>query len=149
VAAATNFRDKTKQAIQKTTMKLIRTQVIEKLTLLVSSLFVSAALLGIFSGCATAMKAEDALTASGFRARPAATVEQQEQLKSLPARKVSSVQKDGKKYFVYPDAARNIIYIGQSAEYQRYQKIRAKWKLPEEQLNPAEQMQFQWSPDGL
>ena len=130
-------------------MNSIRNQVIEKLTLLVSSFCVAAALLGILSGCATAMKAEDGLTAAGFKARAAVTVEQQAQLKSLPARKVSSVQKDGKKYFVYPDAARNIIYLGESAEYERYQKIRAKWNLGEDQLNPAEQMQLQWSVDGL
>ena len=130
-------------------MKLIRTRVIEQLTLIISSLCVAAALLGIVSGCATTMQTEDALTASGFRARAAVTVEQQAQLKSLPARKVSSVQKDGKKYYVYPDAARNVVYIGQSAEYERYQKIRAKWNLAEDQLNPAEQMQLEWSLDGL
>lgn len=130
-------------------MKLIRPQVIEKLTLIVSSLSVAVALLGIVSGCATTMQVEDALTAAGFRARPAVTVEQQAQLKALPARKVSSVQKDGKKYYVYPDASRNIVYLGQSAEYERYQKIRAKWNLAEEQHNPAEQMQLEWSLDGL
>src|SRR5688572_247404 len=92
-------------------------------TTLIAVVF-SAALFGIVSGCATMVQTEDLLTGAGFKARPAITAEQQAQLKSLPARKVSSVQKDGKTYFVYPDAARNVVYIGQNAEYQRYKQLR-------------------------
>ena len=130
-------------------MKSILTQVIERWTSRVSSICVTAALFGIVSGCATTVQTEDLLTGAGFKARPATTAEQQAQLKSLPARKVSSVQKDGKTYFVYPDAARNVIYIGQNAEYQRYKQLRAQWDMAEEQHNQAEQQQLQWTVDGI
>jgi hypothetical protein len=45
---------------------------------------------------------------------------------------------DGKVYFVYPDVAQNVLYVGQNAQYQRYQQLREQNQLGQEQLNAAE-----------
>ena len=99
----------------------------------------TAALLALVSGCATTKQTEDLLSAAGFKAQPATTQAQQAHLKSLPAHKVSSVQKGGKQYFVYPDVAHNVLYVGQEAQYQEYRKLRQQ---EEEQVHPADQTEF-------
>jgi hypothetical protein len=107
--------------------------------------FYAAVLLTLVSGCATTKQTEDLLSAAGFKAQPATTPEQQAHLKALPAHKVTSVQKDGKQFFVYPDVAHNVLYTGQSAQYQEYQKLLRQNQMAEEQVNPSEQMQMNWS----
>jgi len=103
--------------------------------------FLAAVLIALGSGCASTKQTEDLLTAAGFKARPATTTAQQAQLKSLPARKVSTVEKGGKKYYLYPDAAKNVIYVGDSAQYEQYQKLRKQQQWAEEESNPAVQLQ--------
>ena len=104
-----------------------------------------AALAAFVVGCTTTQQTENLLSSSGFKATPATTVQQQAHLKSLPAHKVSSVQRDGKQYFVYPDVARNVLYVGQSAQYEQYKKLRAQQKLAEEQPSPYEEREIQTS----
>ena len=99
-------------------------------------------LLALISGCATTKQTEDLLSAAGFKAQPATTPEQQAHLKSLPAHKVTTVQKDGKQYFVYPDVAHNVLYTGQRAQYEEYKKLRQQQQMAEEQIQPAEQMEI-------
>ena len=118
-----------------------------KITLLACSIS-AAILLAFVSGCASTRQTEDLLTAAGFKAHPATTAQQQAQLKALPAHKVSTVQKDGKQYFVYPDAARNVYYVGQSAEYEQYKKLRAQQQLAEDQLSPIDQSQVNFMTSG-
>jgi hypothetical protein len=102
-----------------------------------------AALVAFVIGCTTTKQTENLLSAAGFKAQPAITAAQQAHLKSLPDHKVSSVKKDGKQYFVYPDVARNVLYIGQSAQYEQYKKLRAQQELADEQINPAEENEIQ------
>ncbi|HEX5219019.1 MAG TPA: hypothetical protein VFZ59_05580 [Verrucomicrobiae bacterium] len=121
-------------------MKITHSPVANTLSLLACSVL-AAAMIALGAGCASTKQTEDLLSAAGFKARHAATAEQQAQLKSLPARKVSTVEKGGKKYYVYPDAAKNIIYVGDSAQYAEYQKLRKEQQWAEEQANPAVQLQ--------
>lgn len=100
----------------------------------------AAVLLTFGPGCASTKQTEDLLTAAGFKTRPATTAAQQEHLKSLP-RKVSLLQKDGKNYYVFPDAARNVLYVGDNTQYEEYQKLRKQQAWAEEQVNPAAEMQ--------
>ena len=109
-------------------------------SLLTCSVFV-AALIAFLSGCASTKQTEALLTAAGFKTRSATTAAQQEHLRSLPAHKVSLLQKDGKKYYVYPDTAKNVLYVGESAQYDEYQKLRKQQAWAEEQANPAAEMQ--------
>ena len=129
-------------------MKTANQSKARSITLLACNIF-AATLIVLVAGCATTKQTEDLLSAAGFKPRPAATAKQEAQLKSLPAHTVSSVQKNGKTYFVYPDVARNVLYIGQPAEYEQYKKLREQQKWAEEQVNPAEQMQVDSWVDGF
>lgn len=78
-------------------------------------------------GCATPPPPppdEVQLTAAGFKVVVAKTALQREHLQSLPPGKVTELQRTGTHYFVYPDAARNQIYVGTPKEYQAYLRLR-------------------------
>jgi hypothetical protein len=83
----------------------------------------AAALLATLAGCATtpAERNEKLLTQSGFKAVAASTASQQQQMHTLPPAKISLVKRKGRTYYVYPDHARNILYVGNRAQYQAYQ----------------------------
>lgn len=67
---------------------------------------------------------ESQLMAAGFKVVVAKTALQREHLQSLPPGKVTELQRTGTHYFVYPDAARNQIYVGTPKEYQAYLRLR-------------------------
>jgi hypothetical protein len=81
------------------------------------------ALLAIVTGCKTTpiQRTERLLTQSGFKAVPARTAAQQQQINTLPPAKVSLVKRKGQTFYVYPDHARNILYVGNKPQYQAYQ----------------------------
>lgn len=106
-----------------------------------------ASLLALVVGCATTMRTEDLLSAAGFKIVPATTPELQARLKAIPPHKVTMVQRDGKAYFVYPDVTQNVLYVGQNAQYQRYQQLREQNQLAQEQLNAAE-LNAEWGAWG-
>ena len=83
-----------------------------------------AAVLASATGCSTTKQTENLLSAAGFKMVPAATPEQKAHLQRLPAGKVTTVQRNGTTYFVYPDAAKEMVYVGQQPQYQEYQKLR-------------------------
>ncbi len=123
-------------------MQPTRTVIGKKWTNLLNSLF-AAVLLAFLSGCASTRQTEDLLTAAGFKTVSATTPARQALLKSLHAGKISSVQQDGKQYFVYPDASRNVLYTGQAAQYEQYKKLHAQKQLANDQLLQVEQTQLQ------
>jgi hypothetical protein len=51
------------------------------------------------------------------------------------------VQKDGKIYYVFPDAANNQAYVGGPEQYQAYKRLRLANKLANENLEAAEMNQ--------
>jgi len=104
------------------------------------TLFVAALALFVLAGCAsTATRhTETYLTAAGFKVVAAATPKQQQKLKALPAGKITTVQRNGKTYYVFPDVARNRIYLGTSNEYQNYRQIVADSKIAEQDRMGAE-----------
>jgi hypothetical protein len=81
------------------------------------------------AGCATekpsAQDRETMLQAAGFRAVRATTPAQQQMLKTLPAERVSAVQRDGQVYFVYPIPGRKVLYLGRNTQYLAYQEFAA------------------------
>jgi len=127
-------------------MKLIRT----------SFKMISAiALLALMLGCATTQTStqskESMLVASGFKIITPKTAAQQQKLQKLPPGKIAMIQKAGKIYYVYPDAAHNQAYVGGPAEYQAYQQLRATNRLVQENLETAELYQdsaMNWSAWG-
>jgi hypothetical protein len=80
-------------------------------------------LLAFVTGCASVKETEDLLATAGFKKIPATTAGQQVHLKSLPNHKISQVQRNGNTYFVYPDVAHNVLYVGDAWQYHEYQKL--------------------------
>jgi hypothetical protein len=82
--------------------------------------------IGMFAvGCATTPPApsidEGELASLGFKQMVASTTAQKEWIQTLPAGKIRAMQRNGKKYFIYPDSAKNQIYIGGPEQYAAYQ----------------------------
>ena len=71
---------------------------------------------------------ESQLSALGFKVLVATTKVQQDWVRTLPPGQMKAMQRNGKKFFVYPDASRSQIYVGGPAEYDAYVK-----QHPEEQ----------------
>jgi hypothetical protein len=91
-------------------------------------------LLSFAVGCATTQQTENLLSTAGFKTVPASTPKQQERLKTLTPGKITSAKRGGKTYYVFPDPARNQLYVGSQTEYQKYQQLRLQRKLSEEKI---------------
>ena len=94
-------------------------------------------------GCASTQtqNKENLLIAAGFKVIVPSTAAQQQKLQTLPPDKVTLVQKDGKTYYVFPDAANNQAYVGGPNQYQAYKQLRLENKLANENLEAAEMNQ--------
>ena len=66
---------------------------------------------------------ESELLATGFKVLVATTPVQQEWVQRLAPGKVKAVQRNGKKYFIFPDASRKQVYVGGPNEYEAYQQL--------------------------
>jgi hypothetical protein len=95
-------------------------------------------LLALAAGCASTQSTENMLVAAGFKVVTPKTATQEEKLKALPPGKVTSVQKSGKTYYVFPDAAHNQAYVGGPKQYEAYRQLRMKQQLANEKLEAAE-----------
>jgi hypothetical protein len=108
------------------------------------SLINAIALLALAVGCTTTMQTqnkENLLIAVGFKVIIPKTAAQQQKLQTLPAGKVSLVQKNGQIYYVFPDAANNQAYVGGPGQYQTYKQLRLANQLSNENLEAAEMRQ--------
>jgi hypothetical protein len=65
----------------------------------------------------------------GFKVLVATTTVQQDWIKSMAPGQIRAMQRTGKKYFIYPDAARNQIYVGGPKEYDAYKQLHPDSKL--------------------
>ena len=79
-------------------------------------------------GCASAPPSpppvdESLLSAAGFKVIVATTVQQQEHLQTLAPGKFRAVERNSVPYYLYPDAAKNRIYVGTEKEYQAYLRL--------------------------
>jgi hypothetical protein len=86
------------------------------------------ALVSLLGACATTAspRTENILLSAGFKAKGATTAKQRQELQTLPKGKVSAVRQKGKKFYVYPDAPHNQIYVGNKAQYQAYKNLAAQ-----------------------
>jgi len=99
-------------------------------------------------GCSTTKSREDMLSAAGFKMEPADTPQRQAHLKSLPADKITPVERDGITYYTFPDPKNNVLYVGQDQEYQRYRQLRYQKQLADEQLTAAQMNENDWGAWG-
>src|SRR5436189_3671644 len=85
-------------------------------------------LLALTVGCATTSSTqnkESMLLASGFKVITPKTPAQQQKLQQLPPGHVAMINRKGRTYYVFPDAAHNKAYVGGPKEYQAYPQLRA------------------------
>ena len=99
-------------------MKLIR-------TLLTQATAISAAAAILFIGCAThkpSVHTEELLQSCRFKIVSATAPAAQAQLQTLRPGKLTIVQRNGKTWYVYPDAAHQQLYVGTPDQYQAYRQ---------------------------
>src|SRR4051812_48098331 len=89
---------------------------------ILNALLTITALLALATGCSTPGK-ENMLSAAGFKMVPADTAQQQQQLNTLPADKISAAQRDGTVYYTFPDPKKKVLYVGGESEYQKYKQL--------------------------
>jgi len=81
------------------------------------------ALCAFVAGCATpapSRPVDSDLLAAGFKVLVAQTPVQEDWVRNLKPGVISPMQRTGKKYFVYPDAAKKQIYVAGPREYDAY-----------------------------
>jgi hypothetical protein len=66
---------------------------------------------------------ESQLLSLGFKVLVATTTVQQEWIKTLAPGQIRPMQRNGRKFFIYPDAPRNQVYVGGPDEYAAYRKL--------------------------
>jgi hypothetical protein len=105
---------------------------------LLKTLLTISVLVALVGGCSTTKDTENMLSAAGFKAVPADTPQKEAHLKSLPADKLTTADRNGTLYYTFPDPKQNILYVGQEPQYQKYRQLRLEKQMADEQLNAAE-----------
>ena len=99
------------------------------------------ALLALAVGCTMEQREtqnkEKLLIAAGFKVIVPHTAAHQQRLRALPTDRVTLVHKNGKTYYVFPDAANNRAYVGGPTQYQAYRQIRTDIQFRNESLEAA------------
>jgi len=78
---------------------------------------------------ATPVDPGNELSGLGFKVLVATTKTQQDWVKRMAPGQIRAMQRTGKKFFIYPDAARNQIYVGGPKEYDAYKQLHPESKL--------------------
>src|SRR5262245_16655645 len=110
----------------------------------IKALLAAGVLVALAIGCSTTKDKENTLSAAGFKMIPADTPERVAHLNSLPADKLTTVQRNGTMYYVFPDPKKNVLYVGQQPQYQEYQRICLEKQITQEQLSAAEMNENTW-----
>jgi hypothetical protein len=93
-------------------------------------------LVGIATATA-APAAEDELVKLGFKVLVATNEVQRKWISDMPPGAIRAMQRTGKKFFIYPDAARGRVFVGGPVQYAAYTKAH-----PEELVN-AERLKYE------
>ena len=85
---------------------------------------------GTAGAAAPAPPVDDAeLLGLGFKVLVATTTAQQDWVRRMAPGQIRAMQRTGKKYFLYPDAAKNQVYVGGPKEYEAYRQLHPASKL--------------------
>ena len=101
-------------------------------------------LLMLTVGCTTTSSTqnkESMLVASGFKVITPKTAAQQQKLQQLPPGQMAMINKNGRTYYIFPDAAHNQAYVGGPQEYQAYQQLRIANNIAQENVETAQMYQ--------
>jgi hypothetical protein len=104
----------------------------------IKTLLIVSAFMALAIGCSTTTDRENMLSAAGFKMVPANTPQRQAHLSSLPADEITPVQRNGTTYYTFPDPKKNVLYVGQEAQYQEYRRLRLQKQMADEQLAAAQ-----------
>jgi hypothetical protein len=99
---------------------------------------VTCAVVALVIGCTTIKTRQELLSEAGFKMIPATTAQQQARLKTLATARVTMTTRNGTNYFVYPDMKSQVLYVGNYAQYQKYERLRFQNEKAEAQGNGAE-----------
>lgn len=80
----------------------------------------------LVAGCAAAAAPrvdEGELSRLGFKVLVAGTTAQKEWVQTLPPGRIRPMQRNGRHFFVYPDAPANQVYVGGPKEYAAYREL--------------------------
>lgn len=66
---------------------------------------------------------ESQLLDAGFKVLVATTEVQQKWVRALPRDTIRPMQRTGKKFFIYPDASKNQVFVGGPKEYEAYVQL--------------------------
>ena len=72
---------------------------------------------------------ESELSSAGFKVLVATTSAQKDWVKRMAPGQIRAMQRNGKKFFIYPDAPRNQVYVGGPNEYEAYRQLHPETKL--------------------
>ena len=100
----------------------------------------------ILTGCASPPPPppdESQLLAAGFKVLVAKNVQQQEHLRTLAPGRITEWQRNGSHFFVYPDVAKNQLYVGTPKEYAAYRRVRPDDGATLSQQQAAEMASYQ------
>ena len=103
-------------------------------------LFIAGALLAFAAGCTTSQptpETRDLLLSSGFKVMTASTPAQSAHLKTLPPGKITTVNRNGKTWYIFPDAAHNRIYVGNRNQYKSFRQSYQDEQLTNGQVETA------------
>lgn len=64
---------------------------------------------------------ETEMVALGFKPLVAATTAQSEWVKGCPPGRIRAMERNGKKFYIMPDAANNRVFVGGPVQYEAYQ----------------------------
>jgi len=97
-------------------------------TLAITALALSMSMVG--TAFAAAPRVDEAqLLELGFKVLVATTTVQEKWVKGLAPGQIRPMQRNGKKFYIYPDAGRNQIYVGGPMEYEAYRQLHPDSKL--------------------
>lgn len=88
--------------------------------------------------CADLKNKENLAVAAGFKIITPTTPDQEALLKKLPEDKVTRINYEGKTHFVLPDVKNNVVYVGNEANYEDYQKLRLEQQMSNDNLEAAQ-----------
>jgi hypothetical protein len=83
----------------------------------------AAVFFAVGAAAATPRIDEKQLLDVGFKVLVAKTTVQEEWVRTLPPGQIRPMQRTGKKFFIYPDAPGNRIYVGGPKEYEAYVRL--------------------------
>jgi hypothetical protein len=90
---------------------------------------------------------ENLLTSAGFKILQVTNSQQGAHLNNLPEGKFIAVHRNGTVYYTYPDAPKQVLFVGQKEQYQEYLILRLREQMAGDQLKAVDAKAWEvWGP---